>query len=35
LPDARVVTLPRTDHARTPKSFEFIDAALAFLAAQD
>ena len=35
LPDARLVTLPRTDHARTPKSFEFIDAALAFLAAQD
>ena len=32
---ARLVTLPRTDHARTPKSFEFIDAALAFLAAQD
>lgn len=31
LADARLVTLPRTDHARTPKSFEFIDAALEFL----
>ena len=29
--DATLVTLPRTDHARTPKSFEFIDAALGFL----
>ncbi len=35
LPDARLVTLPRTDHARTPKSFDFIDAALGFLKAQD
>ena len=34
LPDATLVTLPRTDHARTPKSFEFIDAALGFLRAQ-
>jgi hypothetical protein len=25
--------LPRTDHAATPKSFDFIDAALAFLGA--
>ncbi|CCM62794.1 MAG: alpha/beta fold hydrolase [Candidatus Microthrix parvicella] len=31
LANARLVTLPRTDHARTPKSFEFIDAALDFL----
>ncbi|MEZ5382453.1 MAG: alpha/beta fold hydrolase [Microthrixaceae bacterium] len=31
LADARLVTLARTDHARTPKSFEFIDAALEFL----
>ena len=31
LPDARFVELPRTDHARTPKSFQFIDAALDFL----
>ena len=31
LADATLVTLPRTDHARTPKSFEFIDAALGFL----
>lgn len=31
LPDARLVTLPRTDHAKTPKSFAFIDAALDFL----
>ncbi len=31
LPDAALVTLPRTDHAKTPKSFAFIDAALAFL----
>lgn len=34
LVDSRLVTLPRTDHARTPKSFEFIDAALDFLRAQ-
>ena len=32
LPDARLVTLPRTDHFATPKSFTFIDAALDFLA---
>jgi len=31
LPDATYVELPRTDHAKTPKSFAFIDAALAFL----
>lgn len=31
LPDARFVELPRTDHAKTPKSFGFIDAALDFL----
>jgi pimeloyl-ACP methyl ester carboxylesterase len=31
LPDARLVVLPRTDHFATPKSFKFIDAALAFL----
>ena len=31
LDDARLVTLPRTDHAKTPKSFAFIDAALDFL----
>lgn len=31
LPDATLVTLPRTDHAKTPKSFAFIDAALDFL----
>lgn len=35
LPNARYVELPRTDHARTPKSFEFIDAALDFLSEQD
>lgn len=35
LPDARFVELPRTDHAKTPKSFEFIDAALGFLTEQD
>lgn len=34
LVDSRLVTLPRTDHARTPKSFEFIDAALDFLRSQ-
>jgi pimeloyl-ACP methyl ester carboxylesterase len=32
LPDARLVTLPGTDHFATPKSFRFIDAALDFLA---
>lgn len=31
LPDARFVELARTDHAKTPKSFEFIDASLEFL----
>lgn len=31
LPDATLVTLPRTDHAKTPKSFAFVDAALDFL----
>jgi len=31
LPDATYLELPRTDHAKTPKSFAFIDAALAFL----
>ncbi|MGK2928151.1 MAG: alpha/beta fold hydrolase [Acidimicrobiales bacterium] len=31
LTDARLVELPRTDHAKTPKSFAFIDAALDFL----
>jgi pimeloyl-ACP methyl ester carboxylesterase len=31
LPDARLVTLPRTDHFATPKEFRFIDAALDFL----
>jgi len=31
LPDATYVELPRTDHAKTPKSFAFIDAALGFL----
>lgn len=31
LPDATYVELPRTDHAKTPKSFAFIDAALDFL----
>jgi pimeloyl-ACP methyl ester carboxylesterase len=35
LPDARYVELARTDHAKTPKSFAFIDAALAFLNEQD
>jgi pimeloyl-ACP methyl ester carboxylesterase len=33
LPDARLVTLARTDHFATPKSFAFIDAALDFLGA--
>ncbi len=31
LPQSTLVTLPRTDHAKTPKSFAFIDAALDFL----
>jgi pimeloyl-ACP methyl ester carboxylesterase len=31
LPDARSVTLRRTDHFATPESFDFIDAALEFL----
>ena len=31
LPDATFVELARTDHAKTPKSFAFIDAALDFL----
>ncbi len=31
LPDATFVGLARTDHAKTPKSFAFIDAALDFL----
>lgn len=31
LPDASLVPLARTDHAKTPKSFAFIDAALDFL----
>lgn len=35
LPDATFVELSRTDHAKTPKSFDFIDAALGFLRAQD
>lgn len=34
LPDATFVPLPRTDHAKTPKSFAFIDAALDFLRPQ-
>ena len=34
LPDATYVELPRTDHAKTPKSFAFIDAALEFLRAR-
>lgn len=35
LPDATYLELPRTDHAKTPKSFAFIDATLAFLAERD
>lgn len=35
LPDATFVELARTDHAKTPKSFAFIDAALDFLRNQD
>lgn len=31
LPDARFVTLRRTDHFATPESFDFIDATLEFL----
>ena len=31
LPDARLVTLPRTDHFSTPKDFIAMDAALKFL----
>lgn len=34
LPDATYVELARTDHAKTPKSFAFIDAALDFLRAR-
>ncbi len=34
LPDARPVTLRGVDHFATPKSFDFIDAALDFLDAQ-
>lgn len=33
LANARLVTLPRTDHFATPKNFTFIDAALDFLGA--
>ncbi len=35
LPDPTYVELARTDHAKTPKSFAFIDAALDFLRRQD
>lgn len=31
LPDARLVSLRRTDHFATPESFDFIDATLEFL----
>jgi len=31
LPDARLVVLRRTDHARTPRSMDFLDAALGFV----
>jgi hypothetical protein len=31
LPNPTYVELARTDHAKTPKSFEFIDASLDFL----
>lgn len=31
LPDARLVTLRRTDHFATPESFDFIDATLEFI----
>jgi len=33
LPDARLVTLPRTDHFATPKDFRFVQAALDFIRA--
>jgi pimeloyl-ACP methyl ester carboxylesterase len=33
LPDARLVTLPRTDHFATPKDFRFMDAAFDFVGA--
>jgi pimeloyl-ACP methyl ester carboxylesterase len=33
LPDGRAITLRNTDHFATPKSFDFIDAALDFLGA--
>ena len=35
LPTPTYVELARTDHAKTPKSFDFIDAALGFLRDQD
>jgi pimeloyl-ACP methyl ester carboxylesterase len=31
LPDARLVSLPRTDHFGTPKDFRFVEAALDFV----
>jgi pimeloyl-ACP methyl ester carboxylesterase len=31
LPDARLVSLPRTDHFGTPKDFRFVQAALDFV----
>jgi pimeloyl-ACP methyl ester carboxylesterase len=31
LPDAKLVTLRRTDHFATPESFDFIDATLEFI----
>jgi pimeloyl-ACP methyl ester carboxylesterase len=31
LPDARLVTLPRTDHFATPKDYRFVQAALDFI----
>lgn len=34
LPDARLLELPGVDHFATPKSFDFIDAALDFLGAE-
>jgi len=33
LPDARLVSLPRTDHFGTPKDFRFVQAALDFVRA--
>jgi pimeloyl-ACP methyl ester carboxylesterase len=33
LPDARLVSLPRTDHFGTPKDFRFAAAALDFIRA--